>query len=91
MAEAKRDGNFVKTILGVDKNDGKTTINILVDPVTHRIKMAQGTGGTDLGNGNAGRDQNSKPSLIAASSTDGKTPVAIYADSTTGELLVNKN
>lgn len=89
MADAIRDQNNIETLMGVDKNNGKVTVNILADPVTHRLKLAYGTSGIDYGNGPTPRDSNFNVALSAVSSVDGKTPVAIYADSSTGELLAN--
>lgn len=37
MAEAKRDGNYVPTLIGVSSSDGSTPVNVYVDPTTHRM------------------------------------------------------
>lgn len=37
MAEAKRDQNFVPTLIGVSSSDGVTPINAYVNPATHRL------------------------------------------------------
>lgn len=37
MAEAKRDGNFVPTLLAVSNADGTTPIVVYADPTTHRL------------------------------------------------------
>jgi hypothetical protein len=39
MAEAKRDQNFVPTLIGASSVDGITPVTIYVDPVTHRLKV----------------------------------------------------
>lgn len=46
MAEAKRDENFVPTLIGVSSADGSTPVTVYVDPVTHRLKvdLAAGSG-----------------------------------------------
>lgn len=46
MAEAKRDENFVPTLLGVSSVDGTTPVVIYADPTTHRlyVDLAGGTG-----------------------------------------------
>ena len=43
--EAKRDGNFVPTLIGVSSSDGLTPTTVYVNPVTHRI-LADLPGGT---------------------------------------------
>ena len=45
-AEAKRDGNFVPTLLGVSSVDGTTPVVIYADPTTHRlyVDLASGSG-----------------------------------------------
>lgn len=45
MAEAKRDGNHVTTLLGVSSADGVTPINPWVDPTTHRLLVDLPTAG----------------------------------------------
>lgn len=45
MAEAKRDGNYVPTLIGVSSTDGVTPVTVYVDPVTHRLYV-DATGGT---------------------------------------------
>lgn len=45
MAEAKRDGNYVPTLIGVSSVDGVTPVTVYVDPVTHRLYV-DATGGT---------------------------------------------
>ena len=50
MAQAKRDENFVPTLIGVSNSDGITPITVYVDPVTHRMLVSAGTatpGGLD--------------------------------------------
>lgn len=37
MANAKRDQNFVPTLIGVSSSDGITPTRVYVDPVTHRL------------------------------------------------------
>ncbi len=44
MADAKRDGNFVPTLIGVSNSDGLTPIVVYADPVTHRL-LVDSTGG----------------------------------------------
>lgn len=74
MANAKRDENFVPTLLGVSSSDGVTPVEVWVDPVTHRLLVdvsgASGTGDV----------------VGPASSTD--NAIARY-DGTTGKLLQN--
>jgi DNA-binding beta-propeller fold protein YncE len=44
---AKRDGNFVPTLIGVSSSDGTSPTLVYVDPVTHRlyVDLAGGGGG----------------------------------------------
>lgn len=46
MGEAKRDANYVPTLIGVSSSDGTTPITIYVDPTTHRmlVDLAGGSG-----------------------------------------------
>ena len=37
MAEAKRDNNYITTLLGVSNVDGLTPVVLWADPVTHRL------------------------------------------------------
>ncbi len=37
MANAKRDENFVTTLLGVSSSDGITPVVVYADPTTHRL------------------------------------------------------
>lgn len=39
MAQAKRDDNFVPTLIGVSSVDGTTPVTVYVDPTTHRLKV----------------------------------------------------
>lgn len=89
MANAKKDENHVSTLTGVLDSDGSTITLIKVDVNRNRLKVSDGTGGSDNGPTNAKMDENHIPTLIAVSSTDGTTPVVVYADSN-GALLVNR-
>lgn len=40
MAEAKRDGNYVTTLLGVTDDANQTPTNLIVDPTTKRLKVS---------------------------------------------------
>lgn len=46
MAEAKRDGNYVPTLIGVSNADGTTPVTIYADPTNHRllVDLPSGTG-----------------------------------------------
>lgn len=46
MAEAKRDGNYIPTLLGVSSVDGVTPVVLYADPTTHRlyVDLPGGTG-----------------------------------------------
>lgn len=44
MAQAKRDQNFVPTLLAVSNVDGVTPVDLYADPITHRL-LVDSTGG----------------------------------------------
>lgn len=88
MANAPRDPNQIPAHLGVLNTDGVTTIPIKANPISHALKVSDGTGGSDNGPANAKRDQNQVTSIVATSSVDGKTPVVVYADAS-GNLLID--
>lgn len=46
MADAKRDENFVPTLIGVSSADGTTPVTVYVDPTTHRLKVDLSGGGS---------------------------------------------
>lgn len=88
MANAKRDENGVRSLLGASKDDGTTTIVIKADNATNSLFTSEESA-SDLGPVNAPRDENGVPALIAVSSADGHTPVVVYANSS-GELLIKQ-
>lgn len=50
MADAKRDGNFVPTLLATSSVDGVTPVLVYADPTTHRLlTSSSGGGGTPGG------------------------------------------
>lgn len=73
MAEAKRDDNFVTTLLAVSSVDGVTPVTLYANPTTHRLLV-------DLAGGGSG------DVVGPASSTD--NAVARF-DGITGKLLQN--
>lgn len=87
MTNAKRDDNFVPTLTAVLNSDGTTIVPVFSTAFSHRLKVSDGTGGTDNGPASAKHDENHIPTLLAVSSLDGVTPVVVYADSS-GRLLV---
>ncbi len=46
MAEAKRDGNFVTTLLAVSSVDGVTPVTLYANPTTHRLLVDLAGGGS---------------------------------------------
>ena len=90
MADAKRDENFVPTMLGALNTNGITPTLIKVNASNHGIKIDDNTTGTDHGRNVAVRDNNNVPVLIAVSSADGVTPVEVYADAD-GNLLIDSS
>lgn len=47
MAEAKRDGNFIPTLLAVSNADGDTPVTLYADPTTHRLLVSATAGALD--------------------------------------------
>jgi len=45
MAEAKRDNNYITTLLAVSNADGTTPVTLYADPVTHRLLVDTSAGG----------------------------------------------
>lgn len=90
MADAKRDQNFVTTILGTLDSDGTTTIPIEANDTFHAMKVEDSSIGSDNGPVNAPRDSNFVPALMAVSSVDGVTPVVLYVNSDK-QLLIDSN
>lgn len=89
MAEAKRDQNFITTILGVASEDGVTPRNVGIT-ADHSLEVDDDTTGSDLSGDDAYRDQNFVTTMIAVSEDDGVTPVPLYVNSD-GKLLVDSN
>jgi hypothetical protein len=85
MTNAKRDDNFVPSILATSNIDGVTPIPLQV--TSNRLKINNGTTGFGLPFGNAERDENRIPTIWGVSSADGITPIPIYCD-LNGVLLV---
>lgn len=86
--DASKDNNFVNTLTAVLNTDGATIVPLQADPVSHHLKVNDGTTGTDNGPNRALRDGNDVPTMLAVSSADLTTPVALYADSS-GNLLIS--
>lgn len=89
-SNAKKDENSVSTLIAALNSDGATVVPVLAVPITHRLKVSNGTTGANNGPRNALKDGNDVSSIIAVSSVDGVTPVVVYADSQ-GRLLVNNS
>lgn len=87
MANAKRDGNHVPSLIAVLNSDGQSIELLYADPTTHHLKTTNGTTGSDAGPANALHDQNHTPTMMAVSSADGKTPVVLYTDSSNNLLI----
>ena len=60
MAQAKRDDNYITTLLGVSNADGITPVTLWADPITHRLLVSSGfsnpmtTGGDTIYGGASG-------------------------------------
>lgn len=87
MTNAYRDENSVPTIIAGLNTDGSTIVRVEAIESTNRLRVNNGTTGSDHGPANTLRDQNSVPTWMAVSEDDGQTPVVLYADSL-GRLLV---
>lgn len=88
MTDAKIDNNGIKTAIFLSNADGKSTLPLWVDPVSHGLVIDDNTTGSDLGSIPAKRDRNNDPVQLGVSSADGITPVAPYIDSVSNKLLV---
>lgn len=87
MANAKIDDNNVPTILGTLQSDGRTLINLKINPTNGAVKYDDGTTGTASTRTTAGRDENNKTAWIGVSSADNFTPVPVAFDSS-GNILM---
>lgn len=47
MAEAKRDANYIPTLLAVSNADGSTPVTLYADPTTHRLLVSATSGSLD--------------------------------------------
>lgn len=88
MANAKRDQNYVPTLIVADQTDGVTPVNVRANPIGHGISLSNGTTGSDLTGDKFPVDGNYVPVACAVSSADGVTPVVLYA-TPGGGLLVD--
>jgi hypothetical protein len=87
MAVNHRDANRVPATKAALNTDGRTIVNILADPSSHRLQVNLGLLGSDFGTPDANRDLDRVPVLLATSYLDGESIVECYADSN-GNLLV---
>lgn len=76
MAEAKRDGNYVPTILGVSSSDATTPVPVYVDPTTHRMLVSVVSGGTVTVD--AGTTTTGAPGTNASVVNSGTTTNAVF-------------
>ena len=87
MANAKRDENFIPTLLGTSAITGLTD-PLCVDVVSsNSLCVSDGTTGSDLGIKQAPRDENRVPAIFGVSSADGITPTLIYTDGNNNLLV----
>lgn len=86
---AKRDQNYVPTLIAVSALDG-VTIDLLKVDSSNKLMITSGTTGVDHGTVNAKRDENEVHCIMGISSVDGVTPVAIYTDGN-GNLLTQSS
>lgn len=84
---AEHDENHVPTLTAVLSTDGTTVVALTENETNHRLKISDGTSGSDNGPTNAKHDSNDVPTIMAVSSADGVTPVVLYTDAN-GKILV---
>lgn len=87
MANAKFDGNGVRTLTGTLQSDGVSIVRIQVNPVGNKVKVVDASTGTASTRTIAPRDENGRPVLMGVSSADMTTLVPIAVDSS-GNLLI---
>lgn len=90
MANAKRDQNFVPTLIAALETDGITPILVKASPTNHGVEVDDDTTGIDHGRSVAVKDANGISVLMAVASDDGVTPIEVYADSS-GNLLIDSS
>jgi len=90
MADAKRDGNYIPTVLALLESDGATPINIAADPSSHALEVDDNSSGSDNGPtpARALRDGNYVTTLVALSSAGDGALVPLYATAD-GKLLID--
>jgi hypothetical protein len=88
---AGHDENGRTTMTTLLNSDGKTIQNLIADPTSHALYVADGSLGSDNGNnaGNAMLDENSVPTLTALSSAGDGTIINLYSDSSNNLLIAN--
>lgn len=86
MAEAKRDQNFVPTLLGVSNADGITPVVLWADPVTHRLLVDSAGGGTGTVTSVSVVTANGFAGTVATATT---TPAITLTTTVTGVLKGN--
>ena len=84
---ARKDENFVNSLIAVSSADGKTVIQAVANPTSHRLYLNYGDTGIDYGPKNAMKDDNDVSTLLGVSEIDAETPITAYCD-TNGNLLV---
>ncbi len=48
MTDAKRDANYITTLLAVSNADGSTPVTLYADPTTHRLLVSLSGGGVTV-------------------------------------------
>lgn len=67
MGEAKRDNNFVTTLLAVSSDDGSTPVTLYADPTTHRLLVSNGE---NFGTGTASTTDATETTLVTIALSD---------------------
>lgn len=83
MADAKRDQNFVTTLLAVSSVDGITPVTLYADPVTHRLLVDLAGGGSGTVTSVSVVSANGLSGTVATATT---TPAITLSTTVTGIL-----
>lgn len=81
------DDNGIPTLIGTLDTNGRTPVSVKADPITHGLKINDGTTGSSFTATTSQRDANRHTALWAVSSADGITPIYVATD-VNGNLLV---
>lgn len=87
MANSAIDSNSNPTMTALLNTNGSTITRVKVNASNHRLKVSDGTTGSDNGGNHGFFDDNQRTTLFVVSNADGVSPLSLYADSS-GNLLI---